>query len=425
MEFDKDTIAVTNQQYSDNAIGTVYLRTEINLPVAGQPITVYTRKNGVLLYPTLTSSANTGQGQSIMLTTGRDGAASFVVRGYEIGDAEIICNVNGVEFSEFIYIDRAENVFEFEEPYEEEEEEDEEEKPVVSREHTKVSLSKTAAYAYRDNSRYNLPITEDGWDKIIIGGVAMSGDGQPIREQRLVQAYATAGRLDKTAALTTSNGGAFSFSLTSRDACMGYYAVGLGTAEQLKGYLEGRISADGCQLLSTGMFSFIGYEWDKYMVCAIGGNKAIINGRTTDLDVAPFIRDGRTMLTARPIADAAGAAANWDQAKQTASFYYPRGNYTVSMHVGSIYIDRTEPYVRPKQFISDVPAMIRDGRTVLPLRALCESFDMQAVYDESQGMVAVYSLRRIPYDPKADPNSPLYDPTKDPDSDQYIDPLGR
>ena len=416
IEFDKDTIAVTDYRYSDNAIGIVNLRTEIDQPMVNQRVTVYSNHNGILLYPARSSSGNFGEGSSITLTTDKDGTASFVVKGYQIGEAEIICRVGNEEFSEFLYIDIAENVFDFEEPYQEEEE-----TPVISREHTKVNISKPIAFEYGTNARYNLPVTEDGRDKILIGGVAMSEDGEPIREQHLVRAYATAGDLDKTETLTTSLGGAFSFSLSSRDICMGRYAVGLGTVEQLKAYLEGRISAEGCQLLDTGSFSFISHDWNQYIICAIGEQKAIINNLETYLDVAPFIRDGRTMLTARPIADTIGAVANWNQAGQTASFYVPVGNYTISMKVGSTTIDRTEIYAAPRQYRSDVPAMIVEGRTVLPLRALGEAFNMQTIYDESAKMVAVYNIRSITYDPRRDPDSLLYDPTMDPESDEYIE----
>ncbi len=438
MEFDKDTIAVTDQQYTDNAIGTIYLRTEIDQPVANQRVTIYTKKNGVLLYPALSSSTNKGEGSSINLVTDKNGTASFVVRGYEAGDAEIICDVDGEEFSEFIYIDLAENVFDLETDDwgDEEDEEEEDEELIISRENTKVNLSKSIALEYGSNAYYNFPDTEAGRDKIIIGGVAMTADDEPVRGQHLVQAYVTAGNLDKSTTLTTSNGGAFSFSLTSKEICLGRYAVGLGTTEQLKGYLEGTVSADDCQLLGTGMYAFIGHNWNKYMICAIGDKQTIINGYLEEMDVAPFIQNGRTMMIARPIANTIDAISKWDQAKQTASFYVGSGNYTIAMKVGSTIIDRTETYVAPKQFTSDVAAMVKEGRTVLPLRALGEAFKMQTIYDAGQQLVAVYNTavkyptrynpKKDPnhpdYDPVMDPNSDQYDATKDPDSDEYIEP---
>jgi hypothetical protein len=424
MEFDKDTIAVTDGQYTDNAIGTIYLRTEIDQPLTNRRVTIYTRKSGVVMYPALSSSLNTGQGTTISLVTDQNGSASFVVRGYEVGDAEIICSVDGQEFGEYLYIDIAENVFDLEsedwEEYDEEEEEDEE--LIISRENTRVELSKPIAFEYASNVLYGLPVEEAGWDKIIIGGIAMTADDEPVRGEHLVQAYVTAGQLDKNTTLTTSNGGAFSFSLTSKEICLGRYAVGLGTVEQLKGYLEGKVSADDCQLLDTGIYAFIGRNWNKYMICAIGDKEAIVNGYAEEMDIAPFIENGRTMLTARPIANTIDAISSWDQASQTASFYVGSGNYTISMKVGSRVINRAEAYVALKQLTSDVAAMIKEGRTVLPLRALGEAFEMQTIYEGGQQLVAVYNTSiKYPeaYDPKKDPTHPDYDPVLDPNSDQY------
>jgi hypothetical protein len=198
--------------------------------------------------------------------------------------------------------------------------------------------------------------------------------------------------------------------------------VGLGTVDQLKGYLDGRINADGCQLLSSGMFAFIDYEWNKYIICSIDNTEALINGEFINLDVAPFILDGRTMLTARPIAEAVGARTSWDQAKQTASFYFPSDNSTFTMQAGSRTISRTEPYVASKRYTSDVPARIKDGRMTLPLRALGEAFEMNVRYDENQRLVTLYNTRVKAYDPRIDPGSPYYDPARDPDNPLYKGP---
>ena len=171
---------------------------------------------------------------------------------------------------------------------------------------------------------------------------------------------------------------------------------------------------------SHNRFAFVSRNWDKYLICTIGDTRATINGHPVDLDVAPYIHNDRTMLTAKPIADTIGGTSYWDQVRQTARFYVPSGNYTVFMRVGSVTIDRTEPQVAPKRYTSDVPAMIRDGRTVLPLRVLGEAFGMATIYEADLNMVAVYSIDpHYRYNPKLDPESPEYCPIMDPDSEQY------
>jgi hypothetical protein len=49
----------------------------------------------------------------------------------------------------------------------------------------------------------------------------------------------------------------------------------------------------------------------------IGANDITVNGQTSPLDVAPVIKDGRTYLPARSVAEAFGYTVSWDQATQT------------------------------------------------------------------------------------------------------------
>jgi hypothetical protein len=51
----------------------------------------------------------------------------------------------------------------------------------------------------------------------------------------------------------------------------------------------------------------------------IGQNSITINGQATPIDSAPLIRDGRTYIPVRSVAEAFGCAIGWDQATQTVS----------------------------------------------------------------------------------------------------------
>jgi hypothetical protein len=446
MEFDKDTIAVTGDGISDNAIGTISLRTEIDQPVANKRVRISSDKPGLTLYPTV-SAPGQETGASTVITTNAQGQASFVVRAAELGDFEITASVDGQQFGEFIFVDLPENVFDMttDDYGADPEEEYEEEKPEISRAHTRVSLSKPKGLEYGNNFRYNLPTTEDGWDKLIISGVAMSEDDQPVRKEHLVSAYATAGSLDKSTTLTTSDGGAFAFRLASKDICLGRYAVGLGTPEQLKGYLDGTVSEEACGLLGSGMYVFGARNWGEYLLCAIGDENAIANDQNIEVDIPPFIQQGRTMLTARPLADTLNALTRWDQASRTATFIYNQTE--TSMSAGSPIILQRERSDPVKQYTSDVPAGLREGRIVLPLRALATAFGMETMYDADQRLICIYRVtiiyppaydpRKDPssseyqpardpynpaYNPQLDPTSPEYDPTKDPESSEYVSP---
>ena len=49
----------------------------------------------------------------------------------------------------------------------------------------------------------------------------------------------------------------------------------------------------------------------------IGSTTLTVNGQTQTMDQAPVIRDGRTYLPARYVAEAFGDNVSWDAASQT------------------------------------------------------------------------------------------------------------
>lgn len=55
----------------------------------------------------------------------------------------------------------------------------------------------------------------------------------------------------------------------------------------------------------------------------IGSNAMTVNDEPVIMDVAPEIKDGRTMLPARWVAEALGAEVNWDEASQQATIKLP------------------------------------------------------------------------------------------------------
>ncbi|MGQ9826151.1 MAG: stalk domain-containing protein, partial [Desulfotomaculales bacterium] len=56
---------------------------------------------------------------------------------------------------------------------------------------------------------------------------------------------------------------------------------------------------------------------DKVVQLTIGSNVMLINGIAINMDVAAELKDGRTMLPFRWVAQALGAKVNWDEATQT------------------------------------------------------------------------------------------------------------
>lgn len=107
----------------------------------------------------------------------------------------------------------------------------------------------------------------------------------------------------------------------------------------------------------------------------------MVNGQPLQSDVKPFVNaDGRTMLPVRAIAEALGANVQWDEATQTATL--AQGGKTVKVPIGQNKIT-----VDGKPVPMDTAAAIKDGRTLLPVRAIGEALGAKVGWDEKTSTV--------------------------------------
>jgi len=104
------------------------------------------------------------------------------------------------------------------------------------------------------------------------------------------------------------------------------------------------------------------------------GVKVTLNGKQISFDVQPFIRDGRTIVPARAIAEALGAEVVWDSG--TRSAVITKGEMTIRLPIGS-----KNAQVNGKTVALDVPAEIQNGRTLVPLRFLAENLRFSVSWD--------------------------------------------
>ena len=110
--------------------------------------------------------------------------------------------------------------------------------------------------------------------------------------------------------------------------------------------------------------------------------KVILNGAILSFDQQPIIQNGRTLVPLRAIFEALGADVQWEQSTQTVTAV--RGNITVSFTIGSnILIKNGE------QITLDVSAQIVGGRTLVPARAVAESFGADVKWLESTREVVI------------------------------------
>lgn len=118
----------------------------------------------------------------------------------------------------------------------------------------------------------------------------------------------------------------------------------------------------------------------RNIVMFIGMKSYTQGGQAKISDVAPFIKDGRTFVAVRPIADAFGAAVDWNPLTQTVTL--TRSDLQVTIVIGSnkITLDKGGEI---STITADVPAFITlEGRTVLPFRAVGDAFGASVSYDD-------------------------------------------
>ncbi len=106
-----------------------------------------------------------------------------------------------------------------------------------------------------------------------------------------------------------------------------------------------------------------------------------VNGQPLQSDVKPFVNaDGRTMLPIRAIAEALGADVKWDEATQTATLTLGAKVVKGTLGQNNILVDGVPVPM-------DTAAASKDGRTVLPLRAVSEAMGADVGWDPATSTV--------------------------------------
>lgn len=129
-------------------------------------------------------------------------------------------------------------------------------------------------------------------------------------------------------------------------------------------------------LLLLGMFAF--------NVSAQENVSVYIEGEKVEFDVQPQIINGRTMVPMRKIFEQLGATVEWEQTTQTITG--KKEDTTIIMQ-----IDNNELSVNDNVSTLDVAPIVVDGRTLVPVRAIAESFGIDVLWYGDIETVAIYS----------------------------------
>lgn len=114
-----------------------------------------------------------------------------------------------------------------------------------------------------------------------------------------------------------------------------------------------------------------------------------LDGLAVEFDVPPAIVSGRTLVPFRLLAEALGCTVDWVQEEQKVHAANPYSGSTVDLWVG-----KTDALVSGQPKVLDVPAMMTDGRTLVPLRFFGEALGAGVEWHNDTRTITVISPRR-------------------------------
>lgn len=124
-------------------------------------------------------------------------------------------------------------------------------------------------------------------------------------------------------------------------------------------------------------------DLEKY----INGDKTII-----EMDIAPYIKDGRTMIPIRYLAEALEMKVSWDA--KTRTVFLEDDNFKIE-----IPVDTNKIIVNGEEKESDVMPEIKSGRTMLPIANIARALGLvdgkDIIWDAANKQVTI--IRKIPY----------------------------
>ncbi|RKD22011.1 Copper amine oxidase N-terminal domain-containing protein [Caminicella sporogenes DSM 14501] len=117
----------------------------------------------------------------------------------------------------------------------------------------------------------------------------------------------------------------------------------------------------------------------------IGSKEYQVGDEIRTADVAPYIKDGRTMLSVRFVAEAMGVPSEnivWNGEARTVTIF--KGDRIAQLTIGSNILT-----VNGTKVVMDTVAEIKDGRTMLPIRFIAQALGADISWDGSTRTVTI------------------------------------
>lgn len=116
--------------------------------------------------------------------------------------------------------------------------------------------------------------------------------------------------------------------------------------------------------------------------------KVLLNGQRLGFDVSPVIERGRTLVPFRVIGETLGARVDWNQYKKEITC--SKDGKEVLLKVGSnvVYVDNEKKTL-------DMYPIVRNGRTLVPLRFISEAFGASVSWNKNTRTVSIDTKDKI------------------------------
>lgn len=156
-------------------------------------------------------------------------------------------------------------------------------------------------------------------------------------------------------------------------------------------------------------------EVRHFAMLRIGQNQAIVNGESKTLDAPPMLYKSCTMVPLRFIAETFGADVQWDPAEQKIMITASGGEGAAPAEKTQfdviLKIGQNQAFVNGESKTLDVPPMLYEGRTMVPLRFIAEALWTDVQWDPAEQRVTIV-LAIVPSVPAS--KSSLYVMNTDP-----------
>ena len=124
------------------------------------------------------------------------------------------------------------------------------------------------------------------------------------------------------------------------------------------------------------------HEKEFEIILTIGQKEAVVFGKTKTNDVAPIIRNDRTMLPARFVAEELGAKVSWNEAERKVTI--KKNDIEIILT-----IDSDIALVNGEEIKLDSPAFIENDRTYTSVRFIAENLGASVDWNEGSRKVII------------------------------------